>query len=188
MQKIPTLFVRDDNDRRYVLPKVTPGCEWVLAGEGRCTRKFDGTCVMFDGSRWWGRREVKPGKPEPADFKVVQHDETTGKTVGWEPIQQTPFYKFWAQATDLPAAPDGTGPVWEPGTYELIGPKVNGNPERVQGPHQLVPHGRWNLGPSDRSFESIRDYLRDVVPPIEGFVFHHADGRMAKIKRRDFPS
>ena len=51
MRKIPTLYVRDwDGDRRYVLPQVTPGCEWVVVnGEGVATRKFDGTCVMYDG-------------------------------------------------------------------------------------------------------------------------------------------
>jgi hypothetical protein len=66
MRKIPTLFERDwDGDRRYVLPQVTPGCEWVIAGEGTPTRKYDGTCVMFDGERWWARREVKADKMPP---------------------------------------------------------------------------------------------------------------------------
>lgn len=32
MRKIPTLFLRDPDDRRYVLPEVTPDCAWVLAG------------------------------------------------------------------------------------------------------------------------------------------------------------
>ena len=32
MKKIPTLLVRDPNDRAHVLDEVTPGCEWVLAG------------------------------------------------------------------------------------------------------------------------------------------------------------
>ena len=53
MRKIPTLFVRDwDGDRRYVLDEVAPGCEWVTKGDGIATRKYDGTCVMFDGSAW----------------------------------------------------------------------------------------------------------------------------------------
>src|SRR5215470_753136 len=87
MKKIPTLFVRDDEDRRYVTEAVNSGCEWVLAGEGAATRKFDGTCVMLDeDGRWWARREVKPGKQAPANFVHVEHDETTGKTMGWEPV------------------------------------------------------------------------------------------------------
>lgn len=35
-----------------------------------------------------------------------------------------------------------------------------------------------------RTFESLRDYL--VGLDIEGIVFQHPDGRMAKIKNRDF--
>jgi hypothetical protein len=66
MQKIPTLFIRDfEHDHgRYVTDQVSPGCEWVLAGEGVPTRKFDGTCCMFDGERWWARRELKDGHNE----------------------------------------------------------------------------------------------------------------------------
>lgn len=58
VKKIPTLFVRDwDGDRRYVLPEVTRGCEWVINGEGAPTRKYDGTCVMFVTGLWSGRRK-----------------------------------------------------------------------------------------------------------------------------------
>jgi hypothetical protein len=74
MRKIPTLFRRDPDDLKHVLPEVNPGCEWVLAGEGVATRKFDGTCVRFDGKSWWARREVKPGKVPPAAFAPVETD------------------------------------------------------------------------------------------------------------------
>lgn len=37
MKKIPTLLRRDPADMSRVLPEVNPGCEWVLAGEGRAT-------------------------------------------------------------------------------------------------------------------------------------------------------
>jgi len=33
MRKIPTLFVRDPENRANVTDEVTEGCEWVLAGE-----------------------------------------------------------------------------------------------------------------------------------------------------------
>lgn len=117
MNKIPTLFVRDEQERRYVTTEVSPGCEWVLAGEGTPTRKYDGTCVMYDGERWWARREVKPGKVEPDGFVALSTDENTGKTVGWEPVEQSAFAKWHAQAIDGIAEQ-------EPGTYELVGPKV----------------------------------------------------------------
>jgi hypothetical protein len=177
VKKIPTLYVRDPEDRRYVTDEVTPGCEWVLAGEGTATRKFDGTCVMVDESgQWWARREVKPGKAAPLGFVEVEHDETTGKTVGWEPIQNSPFHKFWDEAVDEADRAD----LWA-GTYELVGPKINGNPEHEAG-HVLIRHGwepiRLLLPPSD-----LMDYCR--AHGWEGVVWHHPDGRMAKLKVRD---
>ncbi len=39
-EKIPTLFVRDLEDRAHVTDEVTPGCEWVLAGEGVAYRSM----------------------------------------------------------------------------------------------------------------------------------------------------
>lgn len=179
MRKIPTLFRRDPDDMRRVLPEVTPGCEWVLAGEGRSTRKFDGTCVMLDDSgRWWARREVKKGKGEPPNFRLSEFDGSTGKTVGWEPIEQSPFAKFHAEAL----AARGR---WGVGTYELCGPKVNGNPEGFEA-HVLVRHDDIALLSSPRDWDRLREMLLDPAFAYEGIVWHHQDGRMAKLKVRDF--
>lgn len=184
MQKIPTLFRRDPDDLKRVLGEVTPGCEWVLAGEGVATRKFDGTCVQLDADgRWWARREVRAGKAAPAGFEAVMTDPATGKTVGWEPVEQSGFAKWHAQAL-------AGGGAYEPGTYELCGPKVNGNPESY-GEHVLVRHSSAPTVveldyPID--FETARasvEALREQG--IEGIVWHHPDGRMAKLKGRDFP-
>ena len=71
MKKIPSLFQRDPNDRQRVTLNVTPGCEWVLAGLGIPTRKWNGTCVRFDATgRWWARRTVKLGKTVPDGFML----------------------------------------------------------------------------------------------------------------------
>lgn len=186
MKKIPTLFVRDwDGDRRYVLPEVVPGCEWVTKGEGLATRKYDGTCVMFDGSAWWARREVKAGKPAPAGFVELGRDEETGKTMGWEPAEQSGFGKLLMQTVDEQEhALTRHVPGWHEGTYELIGPKVNGNPERCTG-HVLVFHGHADQLPdAPRTFDELATWLH--AHPYEGIVWHHEDGRMAKIKKRDF--
>lgn len=184
MRKIPTLFVRDPDDRKHVLPEVTPGCEWVLAGEGEATRKYDGTCLMFDGRAWFARREVKPGKEPPAGWVQVDHDDVTGKSVGWEPVTQSPFAKVAAEAIRW----YGSAPA---GTYELIGPKINGNPEQWNG-HGLISHEHaTKLGQLPLSFEGLRSVLtdEDAWPATwEGIVWHHPDGRMAKLKRRDFPA
>lgn len=186
MKKIPTLFTRDWNgDRRYVLPEVTPGCEWIIKGEGTPTRKYDGTCVMYDGDRWWARREVRAGKAAPAGFTELDHDADTGKTVGWEPVSQSGFARLHAQAVagmERDALPASIR--WLPGTYELCGPKVNGNPEGY-GTHQLVRHAAAEqLGEPPRDFDGLAAWLHTQA--FEGIVWHHPDGRMAKIKKRDF--
>lgn len=181
MMKIPTLFARDfGRDPRYVTRDMTPGCEWVLKGEGTPTRKYDGTCVMVDeDGDWWARREVKPGKRPPADFVQVAHDDETGKTVGWEPVGQSAFSKWHAEAL---ANPYEKRPA---GTYELIGPKVNGNPENTDR-HELIRHAdAWVLADVPRDFDGIAAWLH--AHSYEGIVWHHRDGRMAKIKKRDFP-
>lgn len=179
MRKIPTLFRRDPDDMKRVLPEVTPGCEWVLAGEGVPTRKYDGTCVLIqrDGMavKAFARREVKPGKNPPPHFLAVDHDDTTGKTVGWEPAEQSGFAKFIAEAI--------TGDEL-PGTYELVGPKVQGNPEGYER-HTLVRHDEAErLDNVPLTFDGLRDYL--LATPYEGIVWHTEDGRMAKLKKRDF--
>lgn len=175
MQKIPTLFLRDAQDMRRLTREVHPDAAWVLVGEGVATRKYDGTCVMLDEhSSWWARREVKPGKQPPAGYRPISTDEVTGKTMGWEPIDQSAFAKAFASVTVLPS---------EPGTYELVGPKVNGNPEGFPA-HELVPHGCFRLDSPGRTFDDLQSWLQ--AHEYEGIVWHHPDGRMAKIKRRDF--
>ena len=180
MQKIPTLFERDEDDRRFVTDKVTPGCEWVLAGEGVATRKYDGTCVMLDGEgEWWARREVKPGKTPPPNYVPVTTDEVTGKTMGWEPIAQSSFAKAFAET-------ECAG--FQPGTYELVGPKVNGNPEGFDS-HALVRHADAETFGATGVPRSYAD-LAKLVQALgrqgwEGLVWHHPDGRMAKLKARD---
>lgn len=188
MRKIPTLFVRDTADRRLVTDIVNPGCEWVLEGQGVATQKYDGTCCMLDDAgAWWARREVKPGKNTPAGYVPIQTDPVTGKTVGWEPIAQSAFAKFHTQA--LEAAHDREKRLM-PGTYELVGPKVNGNPERWDR-HGLIAHRDAAVVgmPRQITYSTLRDLFETVLAPLghEGIVWHHPDGRrFAKLKVRDF--
>jgi hypothetical protein len=75
-----------------------------------------------------------------------------------------------------------------PGTYELIGPKINGNPEGEES-HVLREHefAEGCFVPV-LTCEGIREQVRALAATdgCEGVVFHHPDGRMAKIKARDF--
>lgn len=188
MKKIPTLFVRDwDGNPKHVTREVNPECEWVIAGEGTPTAKWDGTCVMLDeDGRWWARREVKPGKRTPSDFVSLSTDEETGKTIGWEPVEWSSFARWHAEAIAV------SGHEFAPGTYELLGPKVNGNPDQFAG-HVLMRHGwaplriREDVATAPRDYDALAAWLH--ARQYEGVVWHHPDGqRFAKIKRRDFPA
>ena len=89
---------------------------------------------------------------------------------------------------------------------ELIGPKVNGNPYRLKE-HLWIPfetfcqkhlkYKAWGKYPKD--FQTISDWFeKDLLPLynlmggwgkeafVEGIVFTHPDGRMAKIRKDMF--
>ena len=178
MEKIPTLFLRDPSTNlRTLTREIHPGCEWVAAGEGVATRKFDGTCAMIRDGELFKRREVRRGKIRPILFELVSYDPITGKTVGWCPVGNGPEDKWFHEAfADLwPRICDGT--------YELVGPKIQGNPEKYSK-HTLVPHGAQVLEGVPTDWDGLRDWLSECE--YEGVVWHHPDGRMAKIKARDF--
>lgn len=176
MKKIPTVFERDwDGDRSRVTREVHTGCEWVLAGEGRATRKLDGTCCMSRDGKLYKRREIKEGQSTPPNFEWADYDSETEKTVGWVPVGDGPEDKWANLAVALKPLADGT--------YELVGPRINGNPERFDK-HYLIPHGEDAMSDCPRTFDGLSTWL--AQRDIEGIVFHHPDGRMAKIKARDF--
>ena len=186
MKKIPTLFKRDPDDMKRLLREVNPECQWVLNGEGVATRKLDGTSCMFDGDKWWKRREVKKGKPIPDGFLEESFDETTGKRFGWLPVDESDKWHNAAIAQDWASSDCSDDYKPEPGTYELIGPKVQGNPEGMEY-HLMMKHVNGDcarLNVPVLGYDSLHTWLTENY--MEGIVWHHPDGRMAKIKRRDF--
>ena len=185
MQKIPTLFVRSEEVRSLVTDVVTPGCEWVLAGEGVATRKYDGmACAIIEGQlykRFEAKDEQLAKKPAPEGAIHVNHDVTTGKHIFWVPVGDGPDDRYFREALDNARSLETF--ICD-GTYELLGPKVQGNPEHVQE-HYLQSHLSAEQFPDvPRMYEALKAWL--YGKDIEGIVFHHPDGRMAKIKLRDF--
>ena len=182
MKKIPSLFVRDfTSEPKLVTRTVTPGCEWVTNGEGITTEKLDGTACMVRDGVLWKRYDAKHGKSPPPGFEPAQEPDTkTGHWPGWVKVGAEPDSRWHVEAfaQDLLHPPSD-------GTYELIGPRINGNPYGAEQ-HTLVRHGALNYGsaPDLRNYDEIRAWL--AVQPTEGLVWHHPDGRMAKIKRSDF--
>ena len=179
MKKIPTIFKRGEDHK--VIPEPHPDCLWVFEGEGVATRKYDGTCVAIIEGKYYKRREVKKGKNPPPDFIEVDYDPITGKRFGWVPVNfDDPADRYHVEAFNRLAE---EGKI-EDGTYELCGPKIQGNPENFPY-HVLIKHSEAEVFPDcPRDYEGLKEWLADK--DIEGIVFHHPDGRMAKIKKRDF--
>lgn len=174
MKKIPTVFLRDMSAQPAVVTKTwRPECEWVRDGEGAPTVKNDGTCCLVRGGALFKRREMRSEQMPPPGFELVDLDEETGKSVGWVPVTDSPDDKWHREA--FQGEPDGT--------YELMGPKVQGNKGGFPK-HMLVRHGTEHVQANPRTFEEVRDFLQGRH--MEGIVWHHPDGRMAKVKRRDF--
>lgn len=182
MKKIPTIFQRDWNgNRSLVLDVPHPDCAWVFANEGIARRKLDGTCCLIRGGKLYKRRELRWADMPPDGFEQVEADRETGKVVGWMPVGDGPGDRYHREAfaervrANLPLYPDGT--------YELIGPKIQGNPEGVQE-HILCRHEFCQKIDAPRQYHLLGVFL--AGQDIEGLVFHHPDGRMAKIKLKDF--
>ena len=153
----------------------------MLRGEGTATRKVDGTAVLIQDGHVYKRREVKPGRKAPASFQRVETDEQTGKEIGWVPVRPTdPTDRYFVEGirgTDIGASrPAGD-------TYELVGPKVQGNTENLDR-HTVIAHNSEELhiaepprikgATAKEAFATLDRYLSQY--PHEGIVWHHPDG------------
>lgn len=175
MKKITSLFQRNYDGDRKVRDEVTPGAEWVINGEGVATRKWNGTCCLIKDSVLFKRYDAKHGKTPPAGFVPAQDaDPVTGHWPGWLPVTSDPADRWHREAISVNL---------RDGTYELVGPRIQGNPEGL-GTHVLIRHGEHILIDAPRTFQQLKEWL--PRKNIEGIVWHHPDGRMVKIKTKDF--
>lgn len=185
MEKIPTIFDRGENFK--VINKVREGCEWVLAGEGAATEKVDGMNVRLTIRAGRCVRVEKRRNPTKVQKKQGIID---GWYVDADEYGQEDKWIFEAvKSTEVEGWPDGEH------SCEALGPKIQGNPLGLEK-HVCVP---FNLeipafDEIPRSFGGLEKALAELESKYspehlaEGIVFHHPDGRRAKIKRKDFPA
>ena len=162
MNKIPCLFERVFSPKGKVVSisaTVTPGCEWVANGEGIATRKYDGTACAVIKGRLYKRLDIKNlNEPPPGWIPCARLD---GKAKpGWFPVGEGPEDRYhregWVAFTGID------------GTYELCGPKLQGNPEQVAA--LKAENGRLfvRVGMLSEWMTRAHDYL-GANPPADGW-------------------
>ncbi len=185
MEKIPTLFMRNPENMKFVTRDVSPDAAWVLQGHGVPTIKKDGTnirvtvqngqCTHVEKRRNPTRAEKEQGA-EPG-YIDAHRDDPADKHI-FAAVDATNFHNiYW---------PDGIHPC------EALGPKIQGGVESdIPCIYAFSLHPAVALDfPRFPTYDSIRTYL-EQHPAYEGIVWHDRSqsiiyARMAKIKRRDF--
>lgn len=189
MKKIPTLFRREFQDHHVISISrdVTPGLEWVLAGEGVATEKIDGACCAIIDGVFYKRYDAKKDKrgnmklPPEGAIPCDDPDPVTGHWPHWvKVVENSPADRWFLDAYRDVKNREGELPN---GTYEAIGPHFQSNPYQLKQ-DTLVRHGTIEIDLPDRSFESIRRYL--LSHRSEGIVFWKDGKPQCKIKRKDF--
>jgi hypothetical protein len=198
MKKIKTVF-KIDRETSMATQEVMPGADWVLNGEGTATLKVDGTSSMVKNGVLYKRydRKLKSEFMKKLrankDFVVTEDmfNVLPANAIACEekPDPVTYHHPHWI-AVDKNKPEDAfhikawedAGANLEDGTYELIGPKINNNPYELTE-LKLVKHGSEILNVPDRSYEGLKTFLENLNG--EGIVFHHPNGDMFKIRRKD---
>ena len=198
MKKMKTLFVID-HDNNLVTTDVRNECLWVLNGEAKATIKFDGTAAIFMNGKLykrWDRRLTKQFtriKKRLGDKFIVKENMFRKVPEGAIPCQEpdsiTHHQPHWVLVDDKPEniwfnqALGNKPTLIEGASYELVGEKVQNNVYNLTG-HELWQHGSKEVTDLDLTFKGVKKWL--LNNNVEGLVFHHNDGRMCKIRRKDF--
>lgn len=198
MKKMKTVFVIDRENGSVATSVVVNDSKWVVEGEGVATVKMDGTSSMVRNGKLFKRMDRKLEKAFGAKRKndpamVLENFMFKGAPEGWEACESAPdkltgHWPGWVPVLEGDPASRwhleafAKADTWEDGTYELVGPKVQNNR------YDLMEHRLWRHGSSvvevGRTFEELKAWLESNK--VEGLVFHHPDGRMAKLRRKDF--
>lgn len=181
MKKMKTLFVKDENDlSRVIEGRLDSDCLWVYEKGVRATIKRDGTSCAIIKGKLYKRYDNKKEKPLPlGSIECQTADVFTGHHPYWIPCARGDKSNKWHyEAYDKELMHGRID-----GTYELCGPKINGNPEKLTS-HFLLRHGSTFFPEIDEVLKNPKEFLKDKN--VEGIVFRHLDGRMCKIRKKDF--
>ena len=187
MPKLESPFIRKEINGAYVVtPEINPGYEWVFTDPSVvAVEKLHGSNVSI----------------------LIQDGIITG---AWNRTERIPFFNkgkaFIIQGL-LNSYEKGYMEFLADGQHfgELIGPKVNGNPYKLTE-HLWIPFGGFaqnhlvykSWGRYPKTFDAISEWFKELLPLynlmhghgkesfVEGVVFTHPDGRLAKLRRDQF--
>lgn len=186
MPKLQSPFIRKEINGEYlVTTEIDPECAWVFEDERvTCQEKLDGTNVSVI---------IENGKITRVFNRTNEVDLWSDNPVILA-VRES-YKRGYCNFTD--------------GQYfgEAIGERIQGNPHEIQGNIWLPYHTyfakhltykTWGKYPKD--FETISAWFKDGLISlfgmqqhggdktkfVEGVVFHHPDGRMAKLRRDMF--
>lgn len=178
MQSIQTIFERQQVGKKFLaVPVINTECQWVFKGEGTPTIKWDGSACLFKDGVFYKRHRLKNGKKMPAGWRHHTFDIDQVSGHGWVPVLDTPDSQYHLEAFRKTELKNGK-------TYELVGPMLQKNPYELRE-HELWEHGTAKVTDlTSRNFVDLEVWMHSHHH--EGIVWHHPDGRMAKLKKRDF--
>ena len=191
MPKLESPFVRKEINGVYVVtPEIVPGYEWVFTDPSvKAIEKLHGTNVSI----------------------IIQDGVITAI---FNRTERLPFFnrgKAHIIRGVLESYERGYMEKLLDGQHfgELIGEKINGNPYKIKGnlwiPFELMEdkdlyYKSWGKYP--KTFDAISEWFKTLMPLyalrehgkevmttgfVEGVVFTHPDGRMAKLRRDMYP-
>lgn len=204
MKKFPTILPKDPENLSLVVPGE------VMSGIESFRLKIDGTsCMVLDGNPYcrlniklfinkkgqrieFSEEEILSKIPTGA-IECQEPDEKSGHWRHWIPVLITPEHQYIHEGfRNLCESVHSTGESLRNGTYECVGPKIQGNPHQCDS-HQWICHnddklvvelngkGYWK----DNPYEFFKDYFKSF--PWEGLVAYDVHNQpIGKIRRFDF--
>lgn len=193
--KIKSPFVRKNIDGKYLaIPEIEEGYEWVFEDPRViAVDKLHGTniCCIFDD-----------GLLQAVDNRTNRLIEQPCISSNWKTESYRSVEGIINCIKHGWIAKSFTGRVFG----ELVGPTINGNLHNLDA-HYFVPFdylkrsfkwNSWSQNKYPKTYESIKEWFRylpslftnkmikTIVSVGEGIVFHHPDGKMAKLRRDMF--
>ncbi len=183
MRKIPTIFKRDENRGGKIKNEYVVDTE--LFAIATATEKIDGTNIRVTVRSHMVVRVEKRRNPD----KIQKHK---GITEPWYVDASDSSEDKWimdaVKNTNFAGIPDGE---W---SGEAVGPNIQGNPLNLEK-HEVV-FFTLNQAPIFENVPTDFEGLKAWLPAqkskygnncgIEGIVWHCSNGKMMKIKTKDF--